>query len=52
MITKKEALDALCRIFAFCEEIDIHLSKDEQIGYSMDSDVSLIKDYIINQLDE
>ena len=31
---KKQALEAMERIFNYCEEIDLHLPEDERTGYN------------------
>lgn len=41
-ITK--ALEALDRIFNYCEEIDLHIPKEEQTGYKMNDDVAIIRE--------
>ena len=46
-ITK--ALEALDRIFNYCEEIDLHIPKEEQIGYNMLVDINIIREALTNQ---
>ena len=46
-ITK--ALEALDRIFNCCEEIDLHLPKEEQTGYGMLVDINIIREALVNQ---
>lgn len=43
---KKQALEAMERIFNYCEEIDLHLPEDERTGYNMIPDVQLVERYI------
>lgn len=43
---KKQALEAMERIFNYCEEIDLHLPEDERTGYNMLPDVQLVERYI------
>lgn len=40
---KNKALEALDRIFNYCEEIDLHIPEEEQTGYSMNDDVAIIR---------
>ena len=44
---KEEALEALDRIFNYCEEIDWHLPKEERTGYEMYDDYVAIREYIL-----
>lgn len=44
---RKEALNAVERVFNYCEEIDLHLPKEEQSGYKMLNDIRLIRGYIL-----
>lgn len=44
-----KALEALDRIFNYCEEIDLHIPKEEQIGYDMLVDINIIREALINQ---
>lgn len=44
-----KALEALDRIFNCCEEIDLHLPKEEQEGYDMLVDINIIREVLINQ---
>lgn len=46
-ITK--ALKALDRIFNYCEEIDLHIPKEEQIGYDMLVDINIIREALKNK---
>ena len=46
-ITK--ALEALDRIFNYCEEIDLHIPKEEQVGYDMLVDINIIREALIKQ---
>ena len=39
-----KALEALDRIFNYCEEIDLHIPEEEQTGYSMNDDVVIIRE--------
>ncbi len=43
-----EILEAIDRIFNYCEEIDCHLPKEEQTGYKMYPDITVIKEFIRN----
>lgn len=47
---KKQALEAMERIFNYCEEIDLHLSEDERTGYNMLPDVQLVERYILSKV--
>lgn len=38
---KEQALQAMARIFNYCEEIDLHIPEDERTGYKMLPDVQL-----------
>ena len=44
-----KALEALDRIFNYCEEIDLHIPKEEQTGYDMLVDVNIIREALVNQ---
>ena len=44
-----KALEALDRIFNYCEEIDLHLPKEEQTGYDMLVDINIIREALVNQ---
>lgn len=48
---KKQALEAMERIFNYCEEIDLHIPEDERTGYSMLPDVQLVEQYILSKDD-
>lgn len=50
-ITKEEALDALERIFNYCEEIDLHLPEGDpdRTGYDMTEDVIALRHYILHE---
>ena len=48
-MTKAEALEALERIFNYCEEIDCHLPKEERTGYVMYGDYRALKHYILGE---
>jgi hypothetical protein len=48
-MTKEEALEALDRIFNYCEEIDCHLPKEERTGYVMYGDYMAIRNYILGE---
>lgn len=48
-ITKEQALEAMDRIFNYCEEIDWHIPEEEQTGYKMFPDVQLVKQYIMSK---
>lgn len=49
---KKQALEAMERIFNYCEEIDLHLPEDERTGYNMLPDVKLVERYILSAVGE
>jgi len=44
-----KALEALDRIFNYCEEIDLHIPEEEQTGYDMLVDINIIRETLINQ---
>ena len=44
MTDNSKALEALDRIFNYCEEIDLHIPEEEQTGYSMNDDVAIIRE--------
>ena len=44
-----KALEALDRIFNYCEEIDLHIPKEEQTGYDMLVDINIIREALVNQ---
>lgn len=46
---KKQALEAMERIFNYCEEIDLHIPENERTGYEMLPDVQLVKRYILSK---
>ena len=48
-MTKEEALEALSRIFDYCEEIDCHLPEEEQTGYCMLKDILALRKYILGE---
>lgn len=48
-ITKEQALEAMERIFNYCEEIDLHIPEDERTGYNMIPDVQLVEQYIMSK---
>lgn len=48
-ISRENAINALDRIFNFCEEIDNHLPDTEKTGYKMLSDYLIIMKYLNNQ---
>ena len=48
-MTKEEALEALERLFNYCEEIDCHLPKEERTGYVMYGDYKELKKYILGE---
>ena len=48
---KKQALEAMERIFNYCEEIDLHLPENERTGYHMLPDVQLVEQYILSKDD-
>lgn len=50
-ITKEQALEAMNRIFNYCEEIDWHIPEDERTGYNMLPDVQLVERYILSKDD-
>ena len=45
---KKQALEAMERIFNYCEEIDLHIPENERTGYEMLPDVQLVERYILS----
>lgn len=45
---KKQALEAMERIFNYCEEIDLHIPENERTGYDMLPDVQLVERYILS----
>ena len=47
---KKQALEAMGRIFNYCEEIDLHLPENERTGYNMLPDVQLVERYILSSV--
>lgn len=49
MISKEQALEAMERIFNYCEEIDLHIPEDERTGYNMLPDVQLVERYILSK---
>lgn len=49
MIDTSKALEALNRIFNYCEEIDLHIPEEEQIGYDMLVDINIIRETLTNQ---
>lgn len=51
MISKEQALEAIERIFNYCEEIDLHIPEDERTGYNMLPDVQLVERYIMSKDD-
>lgn len=51
IMDKKQALEAMERIFNYCEEIDLHIPEDERTGYSMLPDVQLVEQYILSKDD-
>lgn len=48
---KKQALEAMERIFNYCEEIDLYIPEDERTGYKMFPDVQLVERYILSKED-
>ena len=44
MSDTSKALEALDRIFNYCEEIDLHIPEEEQTGYRMNDDVAIIRE--------
>lgn len=44
-----KALEALDRIFNYCEEIDLHIPEEEQTGYDMLVDINIIREALENQ---
>lgn len=42
----QEAIDALDRIWNYCEEIDYSLPDNEKTGYKMLPDVTIIRNYL------
>lgn len=48
-ITKEQALEAMNRIFNYCEEIDWHIPEEERTGYHMLPDVQLVERYIMSK---
>lgn len=51
IIDKEQALQAMARIFNYCEEIDLHIPEDERTGYKMFPDVQLVERYILSKED-
>lgn len=49
VMDKKQALEAMERIFNYCEEIDLHIPEDERTGYNMLPDVQLVEQYILSK---
>ena len=49
---RKQALEAMERIFNYCEEIDLHIPEDERTGYNMLPDVQLVERYILSAVGE
>ena len=49
VIQKEQALEAMERIFNYCEEIDLHIPEDERTGYNMLPDVQLVERYIMSK---
>ena len=47
---KKQALEAMERIFNYCEEIDLDIPKDERTGYKMLPDFQLVERYIFSSV--
>ena len=43
---RREAIDALDRIFNYCEEIDHHIPEEERTGYKMYPDVQKISTFL------
>ena len=48
---KEQALQAMARIFNYCEEIDLHIPENERTGYKMLPDVQLVERYILSKDD-
>lgn len=48
---KKQALQAMERIFNQCEEIDLYIPENERTGYDMLPDVQLVERYILSKDD-
>lgn len=48
---KKQAPEAMERIFNYCEEIDLHIPEDERTGYNILPDVQLVEQYILSKND-
>lgn len=48
-MSREEALEALERIFNYCEEIDLHLPEGDpdRTGYNMAEDVIALRQYIL-----
>lgn len=49
LTNKQSAINALERILNCCEEIDLHIPKNERTGYSMFRDYKVIKNYLYAQ---
>ncbi len=52
MRTIEDALDALERIFNYCEEIDNNIPENERTGYNMLPDVFVIRDVLMRYKNE
>lgn len=46
LISRQAAIEALERIFNFCEEIDAHLPEDEKSGYKMFPDYMAVRTFL------
>ena len=47
----KDTIEAIDRILNYCEEIDMHLPKEEQSGYDMFNDYLAVRRYLVNSVE-
>ena len=50
-IKREDAIEAIDRILNYCEEIDLHLPKEEQSGYKMLNDYLAVRRYLVNSVE-
>ena len=50
-IKREDAIEAIDRILNYCEEIDLHLPKEEQSGYKMLNDYLAVSRYLVNSVE-
>ena len=50
-INREDAIEAIDRILNYCEEIDLHLPKEEQSGYKMLNDYLAVRRYLVNSVE-